>query len=41
MPNPVHHVKMADDTYRVYEHKSDHLMMVAPSWHDDGDRRGS
>ncbi|NRP70633.1 hypothetical protein ILFOPFJJ_01514 [Ensifer psoraleae] len=28
---PVHHVKMADDTYRVYEHKTDNSLMVAPS----------
>lgn len=28
---PVHHVKMADDTYRVYEHKTDSSLMVAPS----------
>lgn len=28
---PVHHVKMADDTYRVYEHKTDNALMVAPS----------
>ncbi|WP_354316628.1 hypothetical protein [Sinorhizobium fredii] len=28
---PVHQVKMADDTYRVYEHKSDNSLMVAPS----------
>lgn len=28
---PVHHVKMADDIYRVYEHKSDNSLMVAPS----------
>ncbi|ASY56371.1 hypothetical protein SS05631_c14330 [Sinorhizobium sp. CCBAU 05631] len=28
---PVHHVKMADDTYRVYDHKTDNSLMVAPS----------
>ncbi|MGO4619958.1 hypothetical protein AB4Z34_33455 [Ensifer sp. 2YAB10] len=28
---PVHNVKMADDTYRVYEHKADNSLMVAPS----------
>ncbi|MDW9544268.1 hypothetical protein GOA55_18995 [Sinorhizobium meliloti] len=28
---PVHHVKMTDDTYRVYEHKTDNSLMVAPS----------
>lgn len=28
---PVHNVKMADDTYRVYEHKTDNTLMVAPS----------
>jgi len=28
---PVHHVKMADDTYRVYDHKTDNTLMVAPS----------
>jgi len=28
---PVHNVKMADDTYRVYEHKTDSSLMVAPS----------
>jgi len=28
---PVHHVKMADDTYRVYDHKTDNALMVAPS----------
>lgn len=28
---PVHHVKMADDTYRVYEHKTDNTLMVSPS----------
>lgn len=28
---PVHHVKMPDDTYRVYEHKTDNSLMVAPS----------
>lgn len=28
---PVHHVKMAEDTYRVYDHKTDKSLMVAPS----------
>lgn len=28
---PVHHVKIADDTYRVYDHKTDNSIMVAPS----------
>jgi hypothetical protein len=28
---PVHNVKMPDDTYRVYDHKTDNSLMVAPS----------
>jgi hypothetical protein len=28
---PVHNVKMPDDTYRVYDHKTDNTLMVAPS----------
>ncbi|PDT79952.1 hypothetical protein [Sinorhizobium sp. BJ1] len=28
---PVHHVRMADDTYRVYDHKTENSLMVAPS----------
>lgn len=27
----VQHVKMADDTYRVYDHKSDKSLLVSPS----------
>jgi hypothetical protein len=28
---PVHHVKMDDDAYRVYDHKTDKSLMVSPS----------
>ena len=27
----VQHVKMADDTYRVYDHKTDNSLLVSPS----------
>lgn len=30
-PPKVHHVKMADDTYRVFEHKTDKTLMTTTS----------
>lgn len=30
-PLPVHHVKSGNDTYRVYDHKTDKSLLVAPN----------